>query len=166
MRAIPIERGSGRPIALRIPSEGTGLRRHQQFRWWSLDIEPHKEMISGLRGSSARELPDVKRDWLAYLKSIDGRKIATSPAAGTAQGIWKTIERSSSAILPPNARPTEEGGLRLSWNRGGRYVEVLIAPDGTFEWFYTDTNDVYDGAEDLSLGAAVDSLLARLRDMF
>lgn len=167
MKLIPVARGTGRPFSLRIPSERAHhSRRHQSFRYWSLDIAPHKEMISALRRSSPKNLQDIKQEWVTYLKAIDERQVAAALAVKTANGIWKAIARSSSTILPPNARLTEDSGLRLSWNREGRYVEILIRPDGTYEWFYTDTSDAYDGDEDLSVSAPIDQLLAHLRDMF
>jgi hypothetical protein len=49
------------------------------------------------------------------------------------------------AAAPPNARTTDDETLVLSWNRGGRYLEIAIARDATYEWSYANANDnVYD----------------------
>lgn len=165
MKAIPVLRGSGRPIALRVPSERRTSRLHQ-FRWWSLDIEPHREMISELRRLATPKRHDIKEQWTTYLKAINERGIVTALAAHAASAIWNAIARCLAAAVPPNARPTDDQGLRLSWNRAGRYIEILIAPDGSFEWFYTDTNNAYEGGEDFATGEPVDRLLARLGDVF
>jgi hypothetical protein len=123
-------------------------------------------MVSALRRSSPKDTQEIREEWIAYLKSLDDRQLTTSSAVKTARGVWKAIVRSSSTILPPNARLTEDNGLRLSWNRAGRYVEILIGPDGTYEWFYTDTSNAYEGAEELTVSAPIDDVVARLHDMF
>jgi hypothetical protein len=61
--------------------------------------------------------------------------------------LWQTIAGSAPSAIPPNARLTEDNGLRLSWNRNGGYLEILVGTDGTFEWFYTDSNDAYESGE-------------------
>jgi len=165
MKAIAVPRASVRPIGVRIPSE-RGTAGQSFFRWWPLDIEPHRALISELRDSAARTREHVRLRWSTYLKSIADRGVTTSEAAGTAQMLWKRIARRETNAPLPNARPTEEKGLRLSWNRAGCSLEILVNADGRFGWFYTDTNDTYDAEDDLSADASLDRLFSHFRDLF
>lgn len=165
MKAIAFARRQIRPIAVRIPSERSRSRRGQ-FRWWPVEIEPHKQLIADLQRSAAATTNKIKNGWLAYLRKISDEQVVAPAAARTAIEIWGILTKDAPTVIPPNARPTEDDGLRLSWNRAGAYIEILVASDGAVDWFYTDTNDTYDGEDNLSIDASLDALVARLRDMF
>jgi hypothetical protein len=164
MRVMPSSRKS-RPIATRIPSEPVSSPR-QYFRYWPLDLPLHIEMVAGLHGAEATSPPSLVERWLTYIESLDDKKLTTSAVVTTAESLWHTIAKSSKSIMPPNARPTDDEGLRLSWNRKNSYLEILISGDGMYEWFYTDSNNVFDSADGLSLESDPSALLEHIVRLF
>jgi hypothetical protein len=121
-----------------------------------------KERLSTLHPDEERKEPGPSEQWLAYLESLQHRGLATTQVIDTAVQLWRKIAGATPNVIPPNARPTEDNGLRLSWNRNGGYLEILVGADGTFEWFYTDSNDAYESGEGLRPGAPLNRIIVRL----
>lgn len=68
-------------------------------------------------------------------------------------------------LLPPNASPTDDGGILMSWTRGGHHLEIEVMPDARYEWFYRHRAlDIAEGGveDDTHLR---DELIARLRQV-
>ena len=114
-----------------------------------------------LAGSSAEER------LLTYLKSLPERKLTEEGVSIAAQEVWHRLRHLLMRVVPPNARPTDDGGLRMSWTTNGRYLEIEIAVSAaTFEWFYRDTKaQVSDGGENVPVAEIPASLLDRLREL-
>lgn len=109
----------------------------------------------------------VEERWLAYLKSLSERKLANEGVPTIAQQLWSRLRQLHGGITPPNARPTDDGGVRMSWTENGRYLEIEIAADhATFEWFYRDTKaEVSDGEDSIPVTETPSRLVSRLRDL-
>jgi hypothetical protein len=76
--------------------------------------------------------------WLLYLRSLATRKLATPAVGAAAEHLWCGLLASVPAITRPNARPTDEGGLSMSWNLGRHYLEIGVRPSAKYDWFYRD----------------------------
>jgi hypothetical protein len=79
-----------------------------------------------------------EEQWLAYLRSLASRKLASSVVALAAEHLWHGLRASVPPITRPNASPTDEGGLSMSWNLGRHYLEIEIRPSAKYDWFYRD----------------------------
>ena len=124
--------------------------------------------ISNSKGTIAQATElDAEERWLAYLKSLSERKLANEGVSTVAQQLWYRLRQLDGAIRPPNARPTDDGGMRMSWTENGRYLEIEIAADAaTFEWFYRDTSaKISDGDDAIPVTETPNQLLSRLRDL-
>jgi hypothetical protein len=80
----------------------------------------------------------AEEQWLSYLRSLASRKLATPAVAVAAENLWRRLRASVPAITRPNASPTDEGGLSMSWNLGRHYLEIEIRPSAKYDWFYRD----------------------------
>ncbi len=76
--------------------------------------------------------------WLSYLRSLASRQLASPAVAVAAEHLWLGLRASVPAITRPNASPTDEGGLSMSWNLGQHYLEIEIRPSAKYDWFYRD----------------------------
>lgn len=76
--------------------------------------------------------------WLSYLRSLASRQLATPAVAAAAEHLWCGLLASVPTITRPNASPTDEGGLSMSWNLGRHYLEIEIRPSAKYDWFYRD----------------------------
>ena len=73
--------------------------------------------------------------------------------------------RSNRAAASPNASPTDDGGLLMSWTRGGHHLEIEVMPDATYEWFYRHRAfDIAEGGVERDTHLC-DELIARLRQV-
>ncbi|HEX3068779.1 MAG TPA: hypothetical protein VHX14_09385 [Thermoanaerobaculia bacterium] len=79
-----------------------------------------------------------EEQWLSYLRSLARRKLATPAVAVAAENLWRGLRASLPAITRPNASPTDEGGLSMSWNLGRHYLEIEIRSSSKYDWFYRD----------------------------
>jgi hypothetical protein len=79
-----------------------------------------------------------EEQWLSYLRSLASRKLATPPVAVAAEHFWRRLRASVPAIARPNASPTDDGGLSMSWNLGRHYLEIEIRSSSKYDWFYRD----------------------------
>ena len=79
-----------------------------------------------------------EEQWLSYLRSLASRKLATPAVAVAAEHLWRGLRASVPAITRPNASPTDDGGLSMSWNLGKHYLEIEIRPSSRYDWFYRD----------------------------
>jgi hypothetical protein len=79
-----------------------------------------------------------EEQWLSYLRSLASRKLATPAVAVAAEHLWSGLRAAVPAITRPNASPTDEGGLSMSWNLGRHYLEIEIRSSSKYDWFYRD----------------------------
>jgi hypothetical protein len=79
-----------------------------------------------------------EEQWLSYLRSLASRTLATPAVASAAGNLWRGLRAALPAITRPNASPTDEGGLSMSWNLGRHYLEIEIRPSAKYDWFYRD----------------------------
>jgi hypothetical protein len=93
--------------------------------------------------------PSAEERWSLYLESLEKRGLLVDTIIESAQRILTAIAQAMPGTVPPNARLTDDGQLRMYWNRNGRYLEIIIAAT-TFEWSYTDTDaGIYDDYPDI-----------------
>jgi hypothetical protein len=69
------------------------------------------------------------------------------------------------AITPPNASPTDDDGILMSWTCNGRHLEIEMMSDGTYEWFYRHrASNTAEGGENNDETLA-EPLLAHIREV-
>src|SRR5205085_4721084 len=105
----------------------TSARKH--LRYWPLDIDIHNRKVAALR-------ENVEERWTRYLRAMPMRRLATAASAAACERLWTRLSEEVERLLPPNASPTDEGGVLMSWTRGAHHVEIEVLPNGTYEWFY------------------------------
>ncbi len=133
-----------------------------------MTLDPVAGSIVGLNTRDVTLLTSpASQLWLKYLGSLRERNINTESVITAAECLWLEIERAVPDAMPPNTRPTDEGELRMSWNRRGAYLEILIAPNATFGWFYTDTvSNASEDEEGLRADSSLANLFARISGLF
>jgi hypothetical protein len=121
-----------------------------------IQIQEVKSAIQELRSQYSRliaqkvELSDASR-WLSYLARLNEEPVKlTEEYARSIRAVWsKLISSVGSPIRPPSAGPGGELGFQLAWNDNEYYLDIDIAPDGQFAWFYKDKiNGQSHGSED------------------
>lgn len=133
----------------------------QRFlRYWPLDLDVHNRRLSELRNNPSER-------WFRYLRSLPSRKLATSAAAAGAERLWVILKEELETVAPPNASPTDDGGVLMSWTHDGHHVEIEFTPAGTYEWFYRHRiSDTTDGGatDDETLNPRLVQYLKRVVD--
>ncbi len=102
----------------------------------------------------------------AYLRSLPGRRLASEPVASVAEKLWRQIHETMSHAAAPNCVPMDDGGLRFSWIKGGRYLDAEIAASGRYEWFFRDRAAGITEDGETSIEAAPSELLSHLRALY
>lgn len=131
--------------------------RTRMSRYWPVELDIHNSKIAALRENAGER-------WLRYLRSLPMRHLSTSTAAAASERLWTRLTEEIEAITPPNASPTDDGGVLMSWTRDA-HIEIEVMPDGTYEWFYRHraTNTTRSGqVNDESLP---DEFVLRLREV-
>ena len=77
--------------------------------------------------------------WLSYLSRLTEEPVKLSPEHATAvRVVWSKLSSLVGNIRPPAATPGGDLGFQLAWNPPGYYLDIDIASDGHFEWFFVD----------------------------
>ena len=103
--------------------------------------------------------------WLRYLDDLALHPVQLPPDhARAVRRIWAALNSSlSQALRPPAAGPGGDLGFQLSWNTDDFYLDIDIASDGSFEWFWTDRHtDEYRGSDDQRLTSPPEELVQLL----
>lgn len=110
---------------------------------------PHRlKIVEPLPEDARPNEPSAEDRWRVYLESLAKRGLLADANKQSAQRILLAIAEAMPGTVPPHAILTEDGQLRMYWNRNGRYLEIIIAAT-TFEWSYTDTDGIYDDYPDI-----------------
>lgn len=90
---------------------------------------------------------DVPLGWQAYLASLGERGLSPSHAREVSR-LWKQTCAVVGGLAEPQAAPTPEGALLLSWDNGDHHVDVEVFDGGRLEWFYSHrSTGEHDGEE-------------------
>ena len=103
--------------------------------------------------------------WQRYLEDLERSPVRLSPDhARAVRLVWQTLNSNlSQALRPPAAGPGGDLGFQLSWNTDEQYLDIDIAADGSFEWFWTNRHtDEYQGSDDEHLTRPPEELLQLL----
>lgn len=116
------------------------------------------------------EQPDHSPEerWMSYIRSLAHRELATVGVAVATEHLWRRLRTAVPTITRPNASPTDELGLSMSWNRDRHYLEIEVHPSGEYDWFYRDRTDrLSDRQRAQPVEAApTDKLKLHLKTMF
>lgn len=116
------------------------------------------------------EQPDRSSEerWMSYIRSLADRELATAGVAVATEQLWLQLRKTVPTITRPNASPTDELGLSMSWNRDRHYLEIEVHPSGEYDWFYRDRTDrLSDRQRSILVEAApTDQLKLHLKTMF
>lgn len=116
--------------------------------------------LAELHADGSFTWPD-KDPWIAYVARLPNRELADA-----LEGLMACLKVSlRKGVLPrPTAIPDESGSaIHLAWDRGDHHLEIDMASNGSFEWFYRNrrTNEI-DGTEEEPERAVGDALARRL----
>lgn len=148
------------------------LRHRREDDWDSWEEEvavlDDELLCPVIDGDFGPAVPSQEELLLEYLRSLPDRQLTQAATSSAAEKFWMKLRTTYGEIPAPNVSPMEdEEGLRLSWLARGRYLEVEVAPDETYEWFYRNTDastsDFGDGDVSDELQA---NFLAHFRDIF
>ncbi|MBV9494774.1 MAG: hypothetical protein JOZ54_11060 [Acidobacteria bacterium] len=156
MRSTELPRERYNFLEMCFPEEAAGLR--QLARYWPLDLDLHEQKLEQLR-------QNPRARWQRYIRSLPMRHLATSAAASTSERLWIQIAEEVDQVSPPNASPTDENGVLMSWTRSGHHLEVEVMNDGTYEWFYRHRASHTDDGGSESDDIVPDTLFERLRQV-
>ncbi len=77
--------------------------------------------------------------WFSYLSRLTEEPVKLSPEhAHAVRVVWSKLSTLVENIRPPAATPGGDLGFQLAWNPPGYYLDIDIASDGHFEWFFVD----------------------------
>jgi hypothetical protein len=77
--------------------------------------------------------------WLAYLHRLTSPPVnLKEDHARAVRVIWSKLKFVVENLRPPVAQPGGEFGFEFAWNRPEFYLDIDIAADGQFEWFFQD----------------------------
>jgi len=137
MRSHTSHRRREQRVTFGIPQQLTASPQ-RVLRYWPLDLDVHRERLEELRNNP------VER-WFRYLRTLPARHLASAAASAAAERFWVCLSEELERVSPPNASPTDDGGVLISWTERGHHVEVEFDPTGSYEWFYrhreSDTAD-------------------------
>lgn len=105
-------------------------------------------------------------DWDRWLGQLTDDQ-AGMPAE-LVRGLWRALmDRVGPRLQVPTAGPGGELGFYMAWHREGAYLDVDVAPDGCFEWFWTDrrTGEA-EGSEGERLTSPPEALVRHLAEDF
>lgn len=102
----------------------------------------------------------------AYLRSLPGRCLAAEVVVSAAEELWRQVHEALPGAIAPNCVPMDDGGLRFSWIKEGRYLDAEIAASGRYEWFFRDRAEGITEDGETSVEAAPSELLSHLRALY
>ena len=139
-----------------LPYESKSPRRY--LRYWPLDIDIHNKRVAALRDN-------VHERWSRYLRTLPMRGLATADSAAMTERLWMRLAEELDHLIPPNASPTDDAGILMSWTQRGRHLEIEVMRDGSFEWFFRHraANISEGGVQEPD--TVPDELVARLRQV-
>lgn len=82
-------------------------------------------------------LSDEER-WLSYVRSLGARNLTTVVVAVATERLWRRLRTAIPRVTLPNASPTDDFGLSMSWNLDRHYLEIEVLPSGDYDWYYRD----------------------------
>lgn len=103
--------------------------------------------------------------WRRYLDELSLEPVQLPmDHARAVRRVWHALNSSvGHALRAPSAGPSGALGFQLSWNTDRFYLDIDIAPDGRFEWFWTDrSTDAYQGSDDERLTTPPEALVRLL----
>ncbi len=104
-------------------------------------------------------------EWFCWLSQLTDEQ-AGMPADHVRR-LWGMLVEGVGESLPaPAADRGGDLGFYMAWHREDVYLDVDVAPDGRFEWFWTNrrTGEA-EGSEDERLDKPTDALVHRLRSL-
>lgn len=110
---------------------------------------------------------DPDERWLSYLRALPQRDLTADAVNDAMELLWQDLRRSVPNIHPPDASPTDDRTLLMSWDRDQHHLEIEVMPSGKYLWFYRD-HDV--NSDEIGEGAPAEplseDLLAHARKIF
>ena len=109
--------------------------------------------------------PAVER-WGVYLRSLQTRGLTSGDVAVAAEQLWSSLRGSVASVTPPDASPSNDGGLLMSWDRNGLHMELEVLADCTYEWFFRQRSlDISEGGAEVSVDTISPELASRIRQV-
>ena len=104
------------------------------LNYWPVDLETHIRNIERLI-ACVHAPQDTAARWTSYLASLPARGLATAEVSSSTIQLWESLVDIAS-VAPPDASPTADGGLLMSWDRADHHLEIEVLNDASYEWFY------------------------------
>jgi hypothetical protein len=86
--------------------------------------------------SAATTAADTDLEWREFLRSLpdsDGVSVASVRAA---EQLWVRLRAMNFSL--PDAIPTQNGGIFMSWDRDQYHLDITIGSTGFADWFFMD----------------------------
>jgi hypothetical protein len=80
----------------------------------------------------------MERDWPAFLAALESAPLNLPPVQADAiRQVWRELHRDFDASLsPPHVQAGDEPEtVQMSWSRPAFYLEVVVHPDASLEWY-------------------------------
>ncbi|MCP4602834.1 MAG: hypothetical protein GY847_20340 [Proteobacteria bacterium] len=141
-------------------------RRKIAYAYYPKDNEVRKPEQQVEKTENVYSPIEEYQRWLLYLSNLTTDPIFLDEEfARKVKIVWAMLVSNLGInVPPPTAGPGGELGFQFVWNRSRYYLEVEIAPDGRFDWFFTDrhTNKSLGTKEDELLVEPTEELLRSL----
>jgi hypothetical protein len=140
--ASPIDRGAQRPPFEKAFVLVNQRRRYQAapamvevVQYWPVRTDEHRRLIEQLNARPVGETTGEQR-WRTYLDALPAQHWSSPEVVAAARRVWLRLRNHVEAITPPDASPTEDGTLIMSWSQNEHHLEIEIMPNDTYVWFY------------------------------
>ena len=128
----------------------------------STTVRPFRLLV----GETRPAVPTNEQErWNAYMASLAEGTVglSTMHARAVQSTWWKLWRKVGLPLRHPAAGPGGDLGFQMSWNTDRCYLDIDIAEDGTFEWFFKDRRDgSFAGSDDESLTSPPEELVRLL----
>lgn len=133
------------------PSETYGSLPITIAPWYgsiaSVHVRVVLDKLSFASLQQAIRTPDER--WLTYVRSLSALNLAAVTVSVATEHLWRKLRATAPKLTLPNASPTDDLGLSMSWNLDRYYLEIEVLPSGDYNWFYRD-HDTRKGASENS----------------
>jgi len=88
--------------------------------------------------------------WEYYLRRLSDAPVNLSKShAAAVRSVWEKISIKAGVLIrPPVAGPGGEAGFQLAWKTDLFYLDIDIAPDAKFGWYFMNRIDSTDAGSD------------------
>jgi hypothetical protein len=106
---------------------------------WPLDRVAHERYVKLIIDQLVVRPAPVSASalrWIDYIRSLSKGNLVATTVEHATDLLWRQLCQSLPSIYPPDASPTEDGTLLMSWLRDEHHFEIEVMPSERYVWFY------------------------------